>query len=163
MAIITISGRRVKRLAKQTCAARPAKALAPWAGPGYWLTESGEAAMAEQEAFQRQQSLDLRQAAYRALGITALANVQEIRRRYTVRVSPGGGDFIAFLDFERITPSDVPLHYVSVGVTRNPGLPFACLHLGHEATLPAEAFELAAQLRWTTEGVRELGPEGEAR
>lgn len=146
MAIITISGRRVKRLAKQTCAARPAKALAPWAGPGYWLTESGEAAMAEQEAFQRQQSLDLRQAAYRALGLSALADVREIKRRYFASDGYGeaGQRYVAFdggTEFKGMYDNSV-----TVVTTSDADHPLACVYRGPDVSLPPEVFEMAAQL-----------------
>ncbi len=164
--IITISGRRVKRPLKNFVAARgrrtlcggspvctrQAKSLAPWAGSQWALTESGEAAMAEQEAFQaRQEALERRrsferhQAAYRALGMHTLADVREIQRRYIISRREdvlGFGDCLGYVDFDGTVNGD----FASVIVTGNPDNPFQGVMRGTQVHLPAEAFELAAQL-----------------
>jgi len=161
MAIITISGRRVKRSVKNALPAtsrgrtikgfsiwsRQAKALAPWAGPGYLLTELGEAAMREAEA---ENSFERRQSAYRALGMHALADVQEIKRRYFV--SDGQGEAgQSYVTFDAGTSFEGGGHLefddsVTVVTTSDADSPFACVYRGPDVSLPAESFELAAQL-----------------
>lgn len=150
--IITISGRRVKRPVKnvptatnrgRTIWTRQAKALAPWAGSQWALTESGEAATAEVQAAQL---FERRQSAYRALGLSALADVREIKRRYFASDGYGeaGQRYVAFdggTDFKGMYDNSV-----TVVTTSDADHPLACVYRGPDVSLPPEAFEMAAQL-----------------
>ncbi len=228
MSIITISGRRVKRpsvilISGRSIWTRQAKALAPWAGPGYRLTEIGADVLAEtrvqppeagemlhltadieyllqwwdafpsaaqQDAYDRerlnaccecggdgwvyapagsadermgcpecsrgttktdQEKFERRQAAYRALGMHAGADVREIRRRYMVSSGRGEAEqaYVAFdagTSFRARPDGSLYDDSVTVVTTGDTDDPYACVYRGSDVSLPAEAFELAAQL-----------------
>ena len=139
--IITVSGRRVKRPMRNFVPARgrgrgiwtrQAKALAPWAGAAYRLTETGEAQMEAADTFERRQS------AFRALGLHALADVREIRRGYAISLRELCR--VRLVVFQGASCRDS----VAVQVTGDSDNPFDCCEMGPEVRLPNVAFELAA-------------------